>query len=64
MFKYKFPEINLKIMAECPKKYGGGKGIFIELSELKKLRKEAAKYGEKTKTNGKAKKRAAKSRKS
>jgi hypothetical protein len=45
LFKNKYPEYILSIVAEVPKKYGGGKGVFDSFDNIKKLRKEAAKNG-------------------
>jgi hypothetical protein len=53
MFKYHYPHYKIRILTELPKKYGGGKGYFVELDELKKIRKEAAKNGETPKKDGK-----------
>jgi len=36
LFDSKYPNLPLKLVTKCPKKYGGG---WIELDELKKLRK-------------------------
>lgn len=36
MFNYHYPDLTLKLVTECPKIYGGG---FIEIEELKRLRK-------------------------
>lgn len=41
MFEFVFSDLELTIMAELPKKYGGPG--FIEMDQLTKLRKEAAK---------------------
>lgn len=38
LFDKRYPEHTLKLLTECPKKYGGG---WIEVGELKKLRKDA-----------------------
>lgn len=42
MFKYQYPDRELLVVTKAPKKYGGG---FIELDELKKLRREAKRNG-------------------
>ena len=40
LFKYKFPELELKLVVKAPKYYGKP---FVEIEELKKIRKERKK---------------------
>jgi hypothetical protein len=65
LLKYHYRDLDFKIVAELPKKYGGGHGVFVLLSDLKRIRKEAAQSGqakqpkkEKTKQAAKGEKKA------